>query len=46
MSQVPYLSAVASLMYAMVCTRPNITHVVSIVNLCLANPRFSGFLDT
>ncbi|KAH9331630.1 hypothetical protein KI387_003738, partial [Taxus chinensis] len=28
MSKVPYSSAVGSLMYAMVCTRPNIAHTV------------------
>eukprot|EP00253_Pinus_taeda_P025526 PITA_25526 len=28
MSRVPYASAVGSLMYAMVCTRPNIAHAV------------------
>jgi len=31
MSHVPYTSAVNSLMYAMVCTRPNITHVVGVL---------------
>ncbi|KAH9293774.1 hypothetical protein KI387_041024, partial [Taxus chinensis] len=28
MSKVPYSSAVGSLMYAMVCTRPDISHAV------------------
>ena len=28
MSRVPYASAVGSLMYAMVCTRPDIDHAV------------------
>jgi hypothetical protein len=32
MSHVPYASAVGSLMYAMVCTRPNITHVVGVLS--------------
>jgi len=31
-SKVPYSSAVSSLMYAMVCTRPNILHAVGVVN--------------
>ena len=31
MSHVPYVSAVCSLMYAMVCTRPNIAHVVGVL---------------
>jgi hypothetical protein len=39
MSRVPYSSTVGSLMYAMVCTRPNIPHTVGVVrrymnNLC------------
>ena len=38
MSRVPYASAVGSLMYAMVCTRPDITHVVGIVSRFLSNP--------
>ena len=32
MSKVPYASAIGSLMYAMVCTRPDIAHVVGVVN--------------
>ena len=32
MSHVPYVSAVGSIMYAMVYTRPNISHVVSVVS--------------
>jgi hypothetical protein len=32
MSKVPYSSAVGSLMYVMVCTRPDIAHVVSVVS--------------
>ena len=31
MSHVPYASAVGSLMYAMVCTRPNIAHAVGVL---------------
>ena len=31
-SMVPYDSAVGSLMYAMVCTRPDIAHVVGVVS--------------
>ena len=38
MENVPYASAVGSLMYAMVCTRPDIAHAVSIVSRFLANP--------
>eukprot|EP00253_Pinus_taeda_P027915 PITA_27915 len=32
MSHVPYASAVGSLMYAMVCTRPDIAHAVGVLN--------------
>ncbi len=32
MSKVPYASAIGSLMYAMVCTRPDIAHAVGVVS--------------
>ncbi|GKB54031.1 hypothetical protein Tco_0904784 [Tanacetum coccineum] len=38
MSKVPYANVVGSLMYLMVCTRPDIAYVVSIVSRYLANP--------
>jgi hypothetical protein len=38
MSHVPYASAVGSLMYAMVCTRPDIAHAVSVVSRFMAQP--------
>ena len=38
MSRVPYASAVGSLMYAMVCTRPDISQAVSVVSRYMANP--------
>ena len=38
MAQVPYASAVGSLMYAMVCTRPDTAQVACIVNRYMANP--------
>ena len=31
MSKVPYANAVGCLMYLMACTRPDISHVVSVV---------------
>ena len=37
MSKVPYAYVVGSLMYAMVCIRPNIAHVVVVVNWFLTN---------
>ena len=39
MSKVPYASAVGSLMYAMVCTRPDIAHAVGVVGRYMNNPR-------
>ena len=38
MSKVPYSNAVGSLMYAMVCTRPDISHEVGIVSRYMHNP--------
>ena len=38
MQRVPYASAVGSLMYAMVCTRPDIAHAVGMVSRFLSNP--------
>ncbi|KAL6514983.1 hypothetical protein OROGR_020562 [Orobanche gracilis] len=37
MDNVPYASAVGSLMYAMVCTRPDIAHAVGVVSRFLSN---------
>ena len=39
MSKVPYASIVGSLMYAMVCTRPDITYGVGVVSRYMNNPR-------
>ena len=39
MSKVPYASTVGSLMYAMVCTRPDIAHVVGVLSRYMNNPR-------
>jgi hypothetical protein len=38
MSHVPYAIAVGSLMYAMVCTRPNIAHVVGVLSRYMSKP--------
>ncbi|KAJ4703555.1 Retrovirus-related Pol polyprotein from transposon TNT 1-94 [Melia azedarach] len=38
MSRVPYTSAVGSLMYAMVCTRPDLTQSVSVVSRFMGEP--------
>ena len=37
MTRVPYASAVGSLMYAMVCIRPDIVHAVKDMNIYMAN---------
>jgi len=39
MSRVPDVSNVGSLMYAMVCTRPNLAQVVTIMSRYMSNPR-------
>ena len=38
MSNIPYASVVGSLMYAMLCTRPDIAYAVSVVSQFQANP--------
>ena len=38
MERVPYASAVGSLMYAMVCTRPDLAYAASLVSRFMANP--------
>ncbi|KAK9940454.1 hypothetical protein M0R45_017116 [Rubus argutus] len=38
MTKIPYASAVGSLMYAMVCTRPDIAQAVGVVSRYLSNP--------
>ncbi|GKA61120.1 retrovirus-related pol polyprotein from transposon TNT 1-94 [Tanacetum coccineum] len=38
MSRVPYALAVGSLMFAIICTRPDITHAVGVVSRYMAEP--------
>ena len=38
MSKVPCASVIGSLMYAMVCIRPDITHVVGVVSRNMSRP--------
>ena len=38
MQRVPYASAIGSIMYAMVCTRPDIAHAVGVVIQFISNP--------
>ncbi|KAG8474611.1 hypothetical protein CXB51_031247 [Gossypium anomalum] len=46
MSHVPYFSAVGSLMYAMVCSRPDLSYAVSAVSRYMANPDgVIGYVD-
>jgi hypothetical protein len=37
MSKVPYASVVGCLMYAMICTRPDLAHAVSVVSKYMVN---------
>ena len=51
MSRVPYSSAMGSLMYAMVCSHPNLSYVVNAISRYMANlgknieKQLSGFSD-
>jgi hypothetical protein len=38
MKQVPYTSTIGSLMYVMICTRLDITHIIGVVSRFLSNP--------
>ena len=38
MSRIPYSSTIGSLMYAMVCTRPDIAHAAGVVRRYMNNP--------
>ena len=38
MTRVPYQSAIGNLMYAMVCTRPNIAQAVRVLSHYMSNP--------
>ncbi|XP_068645150.1 secreted RxLR effector protein 161-like [Aristolochia californica] len=42
MDNVPYVSTIGSLMYEMVCTRPDIAHAVGVVSKYMSN---LGYLD-
>ena len=41
MACVPYANAFGSLMYAMICTRPDICYVVGLVSRFQSNPRLA-----
>ena len=38
MHKIPYASVVGSLMYAQICTRPNIAYIVRMIGKYLSNP--------
>ena len=38
MSRVPYSSVVGSLIYVMVCSRPDLSYAMSLVSRYMANP--------
>ncbi|KAK8632907.1 hypothetical protein V6N13_073286 [Hibiscus sabdariffa] len=38
MSQIPYASAIGSIMYAMICTRPNLSYALSMTSRYQVNP--------
>lgn len=38
MSKIPYASAIGSIMYSMLCTRPDISHAVSVTSRYQSNP--------
>ena len=38
MSHIPYANAVGSLMYLMVCTRPDISHAIEVISRYITNP--------
>ncbi|KAA3478615.1 Retrovirus-related Pol polyprotein from transposon TNT 1-94 [Gossypium australe] len=46
MSSVPYSSEVESLMYVMVCTHPDISHVVSVVSRYMSKPGLVDYVDS
>lgn len=39
MSKVSYASGVRSIMYGMMCSKPNLTYVISVISRFMANPR-------
>lgn len=45
MAKVPYANAVGSIMYAMLFSRPDIAHAVSLVSRFMANPGVDHWED-
>jgi hypothetical protein len=46
MVKVPYQQAVGSLMYAMLCTRPDLAYPISVVSQHMANPSLEHWIAT
>ncbi|XP_047318733.1 secreted RxLR effector protein 161-like [Impatiens glandulifera] len=46
MQKIPYASAVGSLMYAQVCTRPDIAYIVGVLGRYLSNPGLDHYKAT
>ena len=44
MRRIPYASAVGRLMYAMLCTRPDICYAIGIVSRYQSNPRMGHWI--
>ena len=44
MTKIPYASAVGSLMYSMICTRPDLAYAVSVLSKYMANPGLDHWL--
>jgi hypothetical protein len=44
MVNVPYQQAVGSLMYAMLCTRPDLAYPISVVSQHMANPSLEHWI--
>jgi Reverse transcriptase (RNA-dependent DNA polymerase) len=38
MKKIPYASTIGSIMYAMICTRPNVSYALSVISWHQANP--------
>ena len=38
MTRIPYASAIGSIMYAMLCTRPDVAHALSVTSKYQSNP--------
>jgi len=45
METTPYFNKVGSIMYEMVCSRSNLTHVISVVRRFMGNPRHAHWED-